>query len=393
MKFLKIENIIINSKRYIPITKEKTKINLNNNKHYKLRIIFIFIFIFIISLSLFIISNNIYKNNNILEIYSNSQNKDRNEFINKLKDILNFNEIFENEMMNKHTTFRIGGPAKYFTRPKTVNQILEIIKLCTKFKVNFFILGNGSNLLVSDNGYDGVIIQIKEDNFSNLEIIKKDENNYSLIVGGGMLMKTLSIEACMLSLTGLEDIIDIPGTIGGGIIMNASFRGTGLRKPLSKVKIITPEGDIKELTKEECKLTNRGSMLKDKKYIVIEAIFNLTKGDPMIIQKKMTNNTKMRYEKQPMYFGSAGSFFQWNYNKHGSIYEKYKESNLVSYRIGNSMIYTYNIAFIVNLGNATASNVMEIVEHITKIMKDRYNIDMIREVIIIGKINDIEYYY
>ena len=237
-----------------------------------------------------------------------------------------------------------------------------------------------------------MIIQIKEDNFSNLEIIKKDENNYSLIVGGGMLMKTLSIEACMLSLTGLEDIIDIPGTIGGGIIMNASFRGTGLRKPLSKVKIITPEGDIKELTKEECKLTNRGSMLKDKKYIVIEAIFNLTKGDPMIIQKKMTNNTKMRYEKQPMYFGSAGSFFQWNYNKHGSIYEKYKESNLVSYRIGNSMIYTYNIAFIVNLGNATASNVMEIVAHITKIMKERYNIDMIREVIIIGKINGVEYY-
>lgn len=392
MKYLKIENILLNSKRYIPISKEKSKINLNNNKHYKLRTIFIFIFIFIISLSLFIISNKIYKNNNILEIYSNNQNKDRNEFINKLKDILNFNEIFENEMMNKHTTFRIGGPAKYFTRPKTVYQILEIIKLCTKFKVNFFILGNGSNLLVSDNGYDGVIIQIKEDNFSNLEIIKKDENNYSLIVGGGMLMKTLSIEACMLSLTGLEDIIDIPGTIGGGIIMNASFRGTGLRKPLSKVKIITPEGDIKELTKEECKLTNRGSMLKDKKYIVIEAIFNLTKGDPMIIQKKMTNNTKMRYEKQPMYFGSAGSFFQWNYNKHGSIYEKYKESNLVSYRIGNSMIYTYNIAFIVNLGNATASNVMEIVAHITKIMKERYNIDMIREVIIIGKINGVEYY-
>ena len=392
MKYLKIENILLNSKRYIPISKEKSKINLNNNKHYKLRIIFIFIFIFIISLSLFIISNKIYKNNNILEIYSNNQNKDRNEFINKLKDILNFNEFFENEMMNKHTTFRIGGPAKYFTRPKTVYQILEIIKLCTKFKVNFFILGNGSNLLVSDNGYDGVIIQIKEDNFSNLEIIKKDENNYSLIVGGGMLMKTLSIEACMLSLTGLEDIIDIPGTIGGGIIMNASFRGTGLRKPLSKVKIITPEGDIKELTKEECKLTNRGSMLKDKKYIVIEAIFNLTKGDPMIIQKKMTNNTKMRYEKQPMYFGSAGSFFQWNYNKHGSIYEKYKESNLVSYRIGNSMIYTYNIAFIVNLGNATASNVMEIVAHITKIMKERYNIDMIREVIIIGKINGVEYY-
>ena len=112
-----------------------------------------------------------------------------------------------------------------------------------------------------------------------------------LIVGAGMLMKTLSIEACLLSLTCLEDIIDIPGTVGAGIIMNASFKGTELFKPLIKVKARTPEGKVLELYKEECKFVKRGSMLKNKKYIVIEATFKLEKGDQMVIQKTMTNNT------------------------------------------------------------------------------------------------------
>ena len=174
-------------------------------------------------------------------------------------------------------------------------------------------------------------------------------------------MKTLSIEACLLSLTRLEDIIDIPGTIGGGIIMNSSFRGSGLRNPLRKVKTINPEGKLIELTKEECELRHRGSLLKDKKYLIIEATFELKKGDQIIIQKTMTN-TKMRYEKQPMYFGSAGCFFIWDHAKYGSMHEKYKESNLDSYKIGNVIIYTDN------------------------------NIEIKREVIVIGIINNINYY-
>lgn len=106
----------------------------------------------------------------------------------------------------------------------------------------------------------------------------------------------------------------------------------------------------------------------------------------------MTDNTKRRYEKQPMYFGSAGCFFVWNHSKHGSMYEKYKENKLISYRVGNAMIYTYNIAFIVNLGKANASDVMEIVTHIEKIMKEKYRIEMRREVVTIGSFNGIDYY-
>jgi len=152
---------------------------------------------------------------------------------------------------------------------KFVDQIIEIIHLCNKHKVNHFILGNGSNLLVSDEGYYGVVINIHENNFSNIEVKKEDEKNYLVQVGGGMLMKTFAIELCLLSITGLEDIIDIPGTVGGGIIMNVSFHSNALIKYLLKVKVITPEGILKELNKDECGFIHRGSFLKDKKYYLL----------------------------------------------------------------------------------------------------------------------------
>ena len=394
----KLGGLILTTRSYIPISKDERK-NENKIKNIlilNLKIIFFLLIIFSFLLY-FIIIKPIKKklfseNQSFLSNKSFNKNIIDDIFLNSLKSFLKEDEILENEIMSRHTTFKLGGSAKIFVKPKTINQIIEIIKLCNKYNVNYFILGNGSNLLVSDNGYYGVIIQIHEYNFSNLKVKKEDDNNYILTVEGGMLMKTLSIESCLLSLTGLEDIIDIPGTVGGGIIMNASFRGAGLSKCLKKVKVITSEGKILELTKEECKLSRRGSMLKEQKYLVIEAVFKLKKGDQMKIQKKMTNNTKMRYEKQPMYFGSAGCFFVWDHSKFGSMYEKYKESNLVSYRIGNIMIYTYNIAFIVNLGNGKASHVIKIVEYIEKIMKEKYNIEIRREVILIGTFNNIEYY-
>jgi UDP-N-acetylmuramate dehydrogenase len=317
----------------------------------------------------------------------------KKEFIANLKSILKTDEIIENEMLEKHTTFRIGGPARFFTKPKTIEQIKEIIQLCNKYKVYYFILGNGSNLLVSDTGFNGVVIQIHEHNFSKLEVNKENDETYVLNVGAGMLMKTLAIEACLLSLTGLEDIIDIPGTVGAGIIMNASFIKLGLNIPLESVKVITPEGKMLELSKAECELRFRDSMLKRKKYLVFEATFKLKKGDQMKIQKTLTENTRMRYKNQPMYFGSAGCFFAWERRKYGSLYEKYKENNLVGYKVGNIMIYTFNISFIVNLGKGAAEDVMEIVNKIERTIKEKYNIIIRREVVVIGTIKGINYYF
>ena len=174
--------------------------------------------------------------------------------------------------MNKHTTFKLGGPAKFFIKPKSINNIVKIIKLCKQYSIDYFILGNGSNLLVSDQGYDGLVINIHEENFSELKVKQIDKINYKITVGGGILMRTLAKKLCLLSLSGLEDIIDIPGTIGGGIVMNASagLKNKLIYDSLEKVKIITPDGQIKELSKNECNLVYRGSLLKDNKYIVIE---------------------------------------------------------------------------------------------------------------------------
>ena len=127
-----------------------------------------------------------------------------------------------------------------------------------------------------------------------------------------------------------------------------------------------------------------GSLLKNKKYMVIEATFTLKKDDKLIIQKRMANHTSQRYARQPMYFPSAGCFFVWVKPKFGSLYERYKESNLIGYKVGDAMVYTHNIAFIVNLGNAKSSDVYEIVTHIENIMNKKYQIEIRREVVVLG---------
>ena len=229
-----------NKLNIIPLLKEIFK-NIENKSIKILSLIFIIILITSKYTNTKIKSNQISFNSSIK---SNKQNAINKKFKRNLKNVLDPDEILENEMLNKHTTFRIGGPSKFFVKPKTIEKLVQIIKLCNKYNIFFFVIGNGSNLLVSDKGYNGVIIQIREDNFSDLKIIQNDENYNILKVGGGMLMKTLSIESCLLSLTGLEDIIDIPGTVGGGIIMNASYMGTGMYKPLLKVKVVKPDGNI-----------------------------------------------------------------------------------------------------------------------------------------------------
>ena len=164
----------------------------------------------------------------VLSRKSINNGKDNKDFLEKLKSFLDKDEILENEIMKKHTTFQLGGPSKIFIKPKSINKIIKVLQLCKEYSIEYFILGNGSNLLVSDQGFDGLIINIHEENFSNLKVMEIDKIHNKVIVGGGMLMRTLAQKMCLLSLSGLEDIIDIPGTIGGGIIMNASAGGSGL---------------------------------------------------------------------------------------------------------------------------------------------------------------------
>ena len=368
------------NKKYIPLYYDSFKYRF---KVINKLIISIIIFMTLSLILFFIIKSNKKQIKAILP--NKSLNDFELDFFKKLKLILEKEEILENEFMNQHTTFQLGGPAKYFVKPKSINKIIEIIRLCKEYSIEYFILGNGSNLLVSDKGYDGLVINIHEDNFSDLKVEQIDDTHYKITVGGGILMRTLAKRLCLLSLSGLEDIIDIPGTIGGGIIMNASAGGKGLIfNSLENVKVITPDGEIKELSKIECELRARGSKLKDNKYMVIEAKFNLVKDDKFIIQKTIADHTSRRYGNQPMYFLSAGCFFIWIKQNFGSLYQKYKENNLVGYRVGDAMVYPYNIAFIVNLGNATSSDVYSVVTHIENVIKNKYHIDIKREVVVLG---------
>ena len=367
-------------KQYIPLYYHSIK------NRFNLIIKLIISTIILVSLCLIFLFIIRCSKNKIKTTLSRKSINNNDQFIEELKLIVDKEEILENELMKKHTTFQLGGPAKYFIKPKSINKIIKIIHLCNKYSIDYFILGNGTNLLVSDKGYNGLVINIHEDNFSDLKVDQIDGNHFQITVGGGILMRTLAKKLCLLSLSGLEDIIDIPGTIGGGIIMNASAGGKGLIfDSLEKVKVITPDGEIKELSKTECKLRTRGSMLKDNRYMVIEAKFNLIKDDKFVIQKSMADHTSRRYGNQPMYFLSAGCFFIWVKQNFGSLYQKYKENNLVGYKVGDAMVYPYNIAFIVNLGNATSSDVYAVVTHIEKIIKSKYNIDIKREVVVLGQ--------
>ena len=230
--------------------------NHNENKKSKRFSKFSFFILIVLIILFYIFANNIKNKNKQIKnsLSRKSINNEKNDkfFLEKLRTVLEKDEIFENEIMKKHTTFELGGPAKFFIKPKSINKIIKVLQLCKEYSIEYFILGNGSNLLVSDKGYDGLVINIHEENFSDLMVEQIDQTNYRITVGGGILMRTLAKRLCLLSLSGLEDIIDIPGTIGGGIIMNAS---AGLKKKLiynclDKVKVITPDGEIKKLSKK-----------------------------------------------------------------------------------------------------------------------------------------------
>ena len=195
MKNIKISNV----KTKKTFKKRYELLNIKDNKNnFKILLKYIFYSIIVIALIVLIY---------ILINYIPQLIKKEYTFLGKLKNILDKDELLVNEMMNKHTTFKLGGPAKFFIIPHTIDKIIKIIKLCKEYNIEFFILGNGSNLLVSDKGYDGLVIKIHEDNFSDLKVKQSDENNYKITVGGGMLMKTLAKKMCLLSLSGLEDIL------------------------------------------------------------------------------------------------------------------------------------------------------------------------------------------
>ena len=225
------------------------------------------------------------------------------DFYNKLAELISPELILKNEPMSKHTTFRIGGNADVFVSPK-VSQISDIMKLAKEYDVPVTVIGNGSNLLVGDKGIRGLVLSFGKE----AEEIMVDGS--CMIVSAGAILSRIAAEAAKRSLTGFEFAAGIPGTLGGAIVMNAGAYGGEMKDVLISVTVLSPEGEVLELSNDELDLSYRHSCILEKEYIVLEAVLEFMPSEEADIREKMEDYKKRRVEKQPLEYPSAGSTFK-----------------------------------------------------------------------------------
>jgi len=298
------------------------------------------------------------------------------EFYDKLAAIVTKEAIVENEPMSKHTTFRIGGNADMFVSP-TICQLPEIIAFAKEYGVPVTIIGNGSNLLVGDKGIRGLVLSIGK------EAEKIEVQGNRMIIEAGTLLSKAAAEAAKNALTGLEFAAGIPGTLGGAIVMNAGAYGGEMKDVVVSAKVLTPEGEILELSKEELDLSYRHSCIPEKDYIVLEVTIALTTGEEEKIRETMADFKNRRVEKQPLEYPSAGSTFK---RPEGYFAGKLiQDAKLRGYSVGGAQVSEKHCGFVVNKGNATATDVCKLMDDVKKIVYDRFQVELEPEVKMIGE--------
>ena len=281
------------------------------------------------------------------------------------------------EPMKKHTTFRIGGPADYYLCPHSTEELQKILQICRENKLEFFILGNGSNLLVSDKGYRGVVIQLWK-NFSDIET----EDN-TITVKAGALLSKVAAEALEESLTGMEFASGIPGTMGGAVMMNAGAYGGEMKDIIREVTVLTREGELLTLSKEEMNFGYRTSVVKEKGYVVISAELQLRKGDREEIRKVMDELKERRVTKQPLDMPSAGSTFK---RPEGYFAGKLiMDAGLRGFSVGGAQISEKHCGFVVNKVDATAADVLGLIGEVQKRVQEKFGVALEPEVKFLGE--------
>ena len=296
--------------------------------------------------------------------------KEMQEFINK-------EDIYANEPMSKHTTFKIGGTADIFVKLRSTEQIERLINLCNEKNVPIKVIGNGSNILVKDNGVRGVVAKICTNSYEFL-----DEE--TIRVDAGMLNVKVSMILVEHSLTGFEFASGIPGTIGGAVKMNAGAYGSQMSDVVVKTKYIDlKDMQIKEINNTEQKFEYRKSLFSTTQSIIIDTTLQLKKAEKEEIQKKISKNNESRKTKQPIEKPNAGSTFKRG--KNFITAQLIDECGLKGYTVGGAQVSTKHAGFIVNTGNATASDVIKLVEIIKQKVQEKFNKDIDLEIEIIGE--------
>ena len=302
----------------------------------------------------------------------------KKEIENKLIDCIGIENVKLEEPMEKHTTFRIGGPADYFLCPQTAEELKAVIHVCKETETPYFILGNGSNLLVSDKGYRGAVIQI----WKNMSEVSVEDETKIRAQAGAQLSK---IASCALeqSLEGFEFAAGIPGTLGGAVVMNAGAYGGELKDVLVEATVLDTEGNVRTLKNEELELGYRHSIVKEKNYIVLEAVFELNKGSKEAISSQMRELAGKRREKQPLEYPSAGSTFK---RPEGYFAAKLiEDAGLKGFSVGGAMVSEKHSGFVINYNDATASDVMELCRQVREKVKALSGVELEMEVKRLGE--------
>lgn len=300
-----------------------------------------------------------------------------NNIVSRFENLLGKEGVLTEEPMKKHTTFRLGGPADYFLCPRDAGQVAGILHICREEGLPWFVLGNGSNLLVSDAGYRGVVIQI----YKNMNQVWTDGEK--ITAQAGALLSAVSKKAMEAGLSGIEFASGIPGTLGGAAVMNAGAYGGEMKDVLETVKILTPEGEVRTLLAEELELGYRTSIIKEKGYLVLEAVLKLSQGDQEAIRARMEELKVQRVSKQPLEYPSAGSTFK---RPEGYFAGKLiQDSGLRGYRVGGAQVSEKHCGFVINTGEASAADVACLIRDVQKQVYEKFGVKLETEVKYLGE--------
>ena len=298
------------------------------------------------------------------------------EVIEGLKELVPKKDILIDELMSRHTTFRTGGPASLFLRPEDEMAVLSVVKFLRSNECPFFILGNGSNLLVSDKGYDGVVISLE--NLNDVHI----EGDTTIVAEAGVLNSAIASLARDNSLAGFEFAAGIPGTIGGAMIMNAGAYGGEMKDIVESVRVITPDGVVAIISGSDCDFGYRTSALKRDGFVVTSARLALVKGDQTAIAEGMKELALKRKEKQPLEYPSAGSTFK---RPEGYFAGKLiEDAGLRGFAVGGAQVSEKHCGFVINKDNATSTDIYNLILEVKKRVYESSGVTLEPEVVMLG---------
>lgn len=298
------------------------------------------------------------------------------DFLELLSDRIRTGTVRAGERMSSHTTFRVGGPADYYVEPETEEELTGVLELCRTEQMPYMILGNGSNLLVGDRGYRGVMIALGK-HWSEVTV-----EGSVVRAGAAAMLSAVAKQAYRRGLTGLEFASGIPGTVGGAVFMNAGAYGSDMAQVLKSVTVLAPDGAVRGIPAEELELGYRASCVGRKEYVVLEAELELQPGDEDAICSRMEELAVQRRTKQPLEFASAGSTFK---RPEGYFAGKLiQDAGLRGFAVGDAQVSEKHCGFVINRGNATAAQIMELCLQVQQKVREQFGVELELEVRTIG---------